>query len=204
MVFNAYQYVGLSLAKNFMMANQFQLKKLFSPAEITNMVHNFGFKRMSEEEIDAAIQRAFLDYILAALSEQQNDGEQNKRLYIEAGHHLDKSRKLLAGLPHPAGKMSYRLSKMIDTLNKLIDGRINFASERATRFMEKNLVRRLRDIWHANTSTPFHPNGDNSGRNPRDFLLCCFAAAGHHYPEIIWFNEVDNSIADQLIKSIKR
>ena len=63
--------------------------------------------------------------------------------------------KLLEGLPHPAGKTAYRISAMKDTLDKLIEGRGDFSAERATRFVEKNLVRRLRDIWVANTATPF-------------------------------------------------
>jgi hypothetical protein len=112
--------------------------------------------------------------------------------------------KLLEGLPHPAGKMAYRISTMNGTLEKLIEGRDDFAAERATRFVEKNLVRQLRDIWTANTATPFHSGSDNSGRNPRDFVICCFAAAGNQYPELTWFNSVDDEVADLLIKNIKR
>jgi hypothetical protein len=93
---------------------------------------------------------------------------------------------------------------MSDTLDKLIEGRSDFSAERATRFVEKNLIRRLRDIWASNTPTPFHAGFDNSGRNPRDFLLICLAAAGEQYPEITWFKSVDEKIADQLIKAIKR
>ena len=187
------------------MTSRFQLKKLFNQAEITKIVHNFGFKRMSDAEFEQAIQKAFFDYILAALSEQNSlTAEDHRKRYIEANFHLDKAAKLLEGMPHPAGKMSFRINKMIDTLNKLIEGRINLAAERAARFMEKNLVRRLRDIWNSNTATPFHAYSDGSGRNPRDFILQCFAAAGKHYPEIQWFKDVDHVIADQLIKSIKR
>lgn len=186
------------------MANRFQLKKLFSSEEITNLVHNFGFKRMEEEEIAYSIQAAFSDYILSALSEISGDDDDNKRMYVEAIYHIDKAEKLLEGMPHPAGKMAYRLGNMIDTLNKLVEGRMNIGAERATRFMEKNLVRKLRDLWITNTSTPFHPGSDDTGKNPRDFILQCFAAAGKEYPEIFWFHQVDGMIADTLIKSIKR
>lgn len=186
------------------MTQRFQLKKLFTEEEIAQLMQQYGFKRMNDQELDAALQQAFLDYILAALSEIDDTAEDNKKLYIEAGFHLEKAAKLLANKPHPAGRMSYRLINMLDTLNKIIEGRINMAAERATRFMEKNLVRRLRDIWNNNTSTPFHASGDNSGRNPRDFLLTCLHHAGHQYPEIHWFKQVDLRIADQLIKSIKR
>lgn len=186
------------------MTNRFQLKSLFNPEEITILVQNFGFKRMQPPEIEAAIQSAFSDYILAALSEVTGDEDNDKRIYSEANYHLSKASKLLEGMPHPAGKMAYRLSNMVDTLNKLIEGRLNLGAEKAQRFMEKNLVRKLRDIWVSNTSTPFHPYGDGTGKNPRDFILQCFYAAGDRYPEISWFKQVDTTVADLLIKSIKR
>lgn len=186
------------------MVNKFILKKLFTPAEISRVVDNFGFKRMTAEEFETALQQAFSDYILLSLSELGSETEDHRRLYIEAQFHLDKAMKLLEGLPHPAGKMSYRIQTMGTTLDKLIEGRGDFSAERASRFVEKNLVRQLREIWIANTATPFHMGSDNSGRNPRDFLLCCFAAAGDKYPELTWLNSVDAVIADQLIKSIKR
>jgi len=186
------------------MANRFQLKKLFTDKDFTILVQNFGFKRMPEEEISYAIHTAFSDYIVCALSELNGSDENNKHIYIEAAFHLGKAEKLLASMPHPAGKMSYRMSGMIDTLNKLIEGRINLGAERAGRFMEKNLVRKLKSIWTGNTATPFHPYGDGSGKNPRDFLLECFAAAHQQYPEIQWFADADPNVIDTLIKSIKR
>ncbi len=186
------------------MVNKFQLKKLFTREGLTNLVQNYGFKRMSEEEIEFLLQNAFSDYVLVALTEFSGDKEELKKQYLEAIYHIGKAKILLEATPHPAGKMAYRLSKMADTLNKLVEGKDNFAAERASQFMEKNLVRRLRDLWCSNTSTPFHVGGDGSGRNPRDFLLDCFKAAGKHYPEIIWFNEVDHKLADEFIKNIKR
>ena len=186
------------------MVNRFKLKTLFSPDELTKMVQTFGFKRMPEEEVEIALQQAFTDYVLVSLSEQGGQADDHRKLYIEAEFHLNKAQKLLEGLPHPAGKMSYRLSSMITTLNKLVEGGNNFSAERATRFVEKNLVRRLRDIWISNTSTPFYAGSDGWGKSPRDFLLCCFSAAGEQYPELNWFKSVDEKVADQLIKSIKR
>ncbi len=186
------------------MTSRFQLKKLFSEEELTILVQNFGFKRMDNEEIEHAIQTAFSDYIIAALSELNGNAEENKKLYIEAAYHLEKASKLLEGMPHPAGKMSFRLGNMIDTLHKLTEERINLGAERANRFMEKNLVRKLRDLWIVNTATPFHPYGDDSGKNPRDFILQCFFAAAKQFPELTWFQDVNEAIADSLIKSIKR
>ena len=192
------------LAINFQMVNKFQLKKLFSPEELTKLVQNFGFKRLSEAETEQLLQNAFSDYILVALSEYGGDSEEIQKQYVEAAYHLGKAQLLLESMPHPAGKMAYRLTRMVETLNKLVEGNDSFAAERATQFMEKNLVRRLRDLWCANTATPFHQGGDGTGRNPRDFLVHSFRAAANQYPEISWFQEVDLMLADELIKSIKR
>lgn len=186
------------------MTQRFIVKELFTTTEITDLVQNFGLLRMPEIEIQRALQNAFSTYILSALEEQGDRPENNRKLYIEAAFHLGRAQALLEGLPHPAGKMAYRLSNMQDTLNKLIEGRDNFAADRANRFMEKNLVRRIRDIWITNTATPFHTGGDGSGKNPRDFILACFGAASSKYPEILWFQQVDHLIADMLIKGIKR
>jgi len=186
------------------MVTRFTLEKLFDEKELTNLVQNFGFKRMETAEIEHLIQSAFSDYILSALSELGVNQADHQRIYVEATHYLDKASKLLDGMPHPAGKMAYRLMNMKNTLEKVSSGQDNFATDRASRFMEKNLVRRLRDIWIGNTSTPFHSGGDGTGRNPRDFILTCFASAYAHYPDIAWFNEVNPHIADILIKSIKR
>jgi hypothetical protein len=187
-----------------LLVNRFKLKNIFNTDELADMVETFGLKRHAEHEIEAQLQSAFSDYILVSLSEFGSQGEDHRKLYIESEYHLDKAKKLLEGLPHPAGKMAYRLSSMIDTLNKLVEGNNSFSAERASRFVEKNLVRRLRDIWISNTATPFYAGSDGWGKSPRDYLLCCFSAAGKQYPELCWFKSVDGKIADQLIKSIKR
>ena len=186
------------------MVNRFKVTELFDSHHLSELIQNFGLKRMEQEELSGAIQAAFNDYILSALSELSSQGEDKTKVYIEASHHLTKAKKLLEGMPHPAGKMSYRLTKMTETLDKLIQGKTDFAADRANRFMEKNLVRKLRDIWCANTATPFYPGSDGSGKTPRDFLLECFKSANQQYPEITWFNEIDYALADSLIKSIKR
>jgi hypothetical protein len=190
------------------MVKSFSVKTLFSNEDLSFLSDNFGLRRWSDDELSSSMQAAFNDYILASLAELGEGEEENKRIYAEANFHVQKASKQLWGMPHPVGKMAVRLKKMSETLGKLIDGSIDFSAqlsaERATRFMEKNLVRRLRDVWTNNTSTGFYAGGDGSGKNPRDFILFCFAAAGKQYPELSWFNQVDERIADSLIKSIKR
>lgn len=186
------------------MVNKFSLKQLFSEKDLTYLQNNFGLKKWPKDRLSDAFQNAFHDYILVSLSEIGEGEEENKRLYTEANFHLQKASKLLLGMPHPAGKISLRLVKMEQTLQKLIEGSLDTSAERANRFMEKNLARHLREIWIANTSTSFHSGSDGSGKDPRDFLLFCFQAAEKHYPEIVWFSQIDEKIADQLIKSIKR
>ena len=186
------------------MVKQFKIKKLFNNEECTFLAHNFGLKRMDLIALSTAIEEAFQDYILLALSELGDQREDKTKIYTEAKYHIEKAQKLLEAMPHPAGKMAYRLGAMSDTLNKLIDGGDHFSSSRASRFMEKNLVRQLRDIWSINTSTPFHTGADGTGRNPRDFLLFCFNKAGDQYPEIEWLTDVNPALADTLIKSVRR
>ena len=186
------------------MVKSFSIKKIFSKQELSHIKANFGFRKWSIEELEEAFQETFHDYILVSLSELGEGIEENKRLYSEANFYLQKASKLLLGMPHPAGNMSNRLQKMSNTLNKLIEGNMDISAERATRFTEKNLVRRLRNIWTANTSTSFHAGSDGFEKSPRDFILFCFAVAGKQYPELEWFKQVDEKIADNLIKSIKR
>lgn len=189
------------------MVNTFVIKNIVDSEEITNMVQLFDFKQLSNTEIQSAIQKAFSDYIISALDELGSSEEERGKIYIEANFHLEKAKKLLEGMPHPAGKMSYRLNTMQNTLNKLVEGKDNFATERASRFMEKNLVRRLRDIWQVCTSQPFVAGNSsgysNNGHSPRDFIIFCFQAASKHYPEITWFEEVNYKIADMMIKKVR-
>lgn len=159
---------------------------------------------MQPSELCSALQVAFHDYIFLSLSELGEEIEDRAKVYLEAQFHIDKSAKLLQSMPHPAGKMSYRLIKMSETLKKLIESDDQSSATRAARFVEKNLVRKLRDIWISNTSTPFHAGLDGSGSTPSDFLLYCFEKAFKQYPEIEWFKNVNPALADTLIKSVKK
>ncbi len=186
------------------MVKKFLVKSLFTDAELEHLIDNYHFKSSSTEELEGAFQDAFRDYILSALSELGDGSEENQRVYIETGFHLEKASKLLMGMPHPAGKMAVRLNQMQETLTKLAEGRLDVSADRAKRFMEKNLARRLRDIWTYNTSTNFYAGSDGYGKSPQDFLLDCFAAAAKQYPELVWFSQVDRETANSMIKSIKR
>ena len=100
------------------MVKAFHLKTLFAPNELTKLVQNFGLKKHPTPEIGESIHNAFRDYILAALSELGDQREDKNKIYIEARFHLDKSARLLEGMPHPAGKMSYKIAAMVETPNK--------------------------------------------------------------------------------------
>jgi len=186
------------------MVKRFQVDTLFSAQNTKALAARFQLYRQSTEEIESALEAAFEPYILGILSELSGVTDEYRKLYIEAQYHLDIAARRLDGLPHPAGKMASRLETMHTTLGKLIDGEIGSAAERANRFMEKNLVRRLRDIWTTNTPTFFHAGGDDSGRNPRDYLVTCFHTVAESYPEIEWFAKLNTHEADLLIKAIKR
>ncbi len=121
---NAWYFTHTNTSLNFNTTFHYDkpiyIKKLFTEKEITDLVRDFGFKRMGNEEIVYTLQSAFSDYIIGALSEMSGDPQNDQQLYIEAGYHLNKASKLLEGMPHPAGKMSFRLGNMIGTLKQLL------------------------------------------------------------------------------------
>lgn len=193
----------LILAEHTRLVNIFKLKTFFSGADYTYFDEHFGIRLVAKTELSQRIEAAFQDYILAALSELGDQRENKSKIYIEARYHLDKAQALLKAMPHPAGKMSQKLSNMSETLQKMIEGSDSFSASRATRFMEMNLVRKLRDLWIQGTGSTFQPGGDD-GKNPKDFILYCFKKAGEAYPEITWFNDVDERVADILIKGVRK
>lgn len=190
------------------MVKSFALKQLLTLEEVAEMVEIFHFRKrqFDAKELQQALQDVFSDYVFCALDEIGDMNEDKTKIYIEASYHLEKAHKLLEGMPHPAGKMSFRLSSMQNTLSKLIEGNDNFAADRASRFMEKNLIRKLRDFWQLATSQSFragNSSGKGEGSNPRDFIIYCLQAAAKHYPEIEWFSSMDTKIADSMIRKIR-
>ncbi len=182
------------------MVNKFQVKKIFSEQRLEEMIQEFAFLNISPESLGNLFQNAFSDYVLSAFSEMSGAIQDHRRLYVEAVYHTKKATKLLRGLPHPAGKMAIRLSAMSDTLEKLANGQQNVDAERATRFLEKNLVRRLKHIWTSHARTSFFDNPDMA----RKYLIVCLNSAGQQYPEIAWLSSVDDKVAETLMKSIRR
>ena len=185
------------------MSKTFKLKLIFNEAKITELVQKYGLKRMSNEELSAELHTIFEDYILIALSELSSSVEERNAAYNEAIWYITKAQKLLAGQPHPAGKMAAKLKDMCNTLNTVIQGEDNNGADRAKRFVEKNLVRKLRQFWQANTAQPFTPDIHFDGHSPVEFILDCFACAGASFPEIEWFDQVDASTASKLIRSTR-
>ncbi len=123
--------------------------------------------------------------------------------YRQAIEHLISAQKLLRGQPHPAGGMANKLERMQLTLGKVIDNQSDIAEERAHRFVELNLVRRLRDVWQRYTNTPFYVGLDGSGRSPHDYLRHCFKLAEAQYPEIDWLGAVNDRAIDYMLKTIR-
>ena len=202
-VFNA-NHRNIILVEILVMINTFVLKDLFSQEQLEDLISEFSFGNTTTSELELAIRDAFRDYVISALSEMSGATEEHQKLYVEAIYPLERASKLLQDLPHPAGKISTRLSVMADTLKKLASGQQNFDSERASRFVEKNLIRRLKQVWDNNTQVSFFDHSAEEQGAPMHFVRLCLNAAGRCYPEIVWFASVDNARADSLIKSIKR
>jgi len=185
------------------MSKQFTLKPLFSAEKLTTLVQHYGFRRMSEADIADRLQAIFQEYVLLALSEMNGTVEERNAAYNEAIWYIGKAQKLLTGQPHPAGKMAQKLKEMAGSLNNVVQGEGNQAADRAKRFVEKNLVRKLKQLWENNTAAPFSGELHFDGHSAVEFLLDCFTAAGAAYPEIDWFDSVTPEIAAKLIKSVR-
>lgn len=185
------------------MSPTFSVKSLLSLPESESFCLNFGFKS-SPTQLQAAINDAFFDYIVLALSEEKESRQLRDQHYQEALYYLDKAKKLLQGQAHPAGSMANKLDKMVATLQKVMANQSDIAEDRAKRFVELNLVRKLRNVWQVNTNTPFYAGIDGSERSPHDFLYLCFRAASREYPEISWFAAVNDRAIDYMIRAVRR
>ncbi len=185
------------------MSEPFVVKQIFPPSVIATLVERFGLRGRAPQALADALHRFFGEYVLLALSELPDNRDERNRVYTEAVFHLEKASKLLRGQAHPAGGMAMRLDKMSATLRRVQEGQADVRLERAERFVEKNLARNLHAVWRSATATPFYFGGDDSGRNPRDFLLFCFEHAARAYPEIEWFTQFDLATADHLIRAVR-
>lgn len=184
------------------MRSSFAVKPILSVDQAQQIALRFGL-RAQAESLHAAITEAFSDYILLALSEEIETRQQRDGHYEEAILQLRKAQMLLQGQPHPAGSMASKLEKMQSTLRKVIDNQSEIAEERAKRFVELNLIRRLRELWQRYTNTPFYVGLDGSGRSPHDFLRLCFDLASATYPEITWFSAVNDRAIDYMLRAIR-
>ena len=194
---------NLTIATGFRVSKPFTLKPLFSPEKITHLVQKYGFIRQTEEEISTKLHSIFEEYIVLALSEMSGSIEERNAAYNEAIWYFSKAQKLLQGQPHPAGKMAAKLDDMSKTLTSVIEGADQNGAERAKRFVEKNLARKLKQFWQSNTATPFTPDICFDGHSAIEFLLECFGLAAQSFPEIEWFSQVDAHTASKLIRSVR-
>ncbi|WP_317930608.1 hypothetical protein [Halioxenophilus sp. WMMB6] len=185
------------------MSPQFAIKPILTATEAAELVLQFGL-RCDTETLLEAITQAFSDYILLAMSEEIESRQLRDQHYTEAIFYLEKAAKLLKGQPHPAGTMASKLDKMRQTLQKVLANESEIAEERAKRFVELNLVRKLRDVWQMYTNTPFYIGLDGSGRSPHDYLATCFRYASAQYPEITWLAAVNDRAIDYMIKVVRR
>lgn len=180
----------------------FQLKMIFSEADIDQLAIKYGLKRMSCTELSQNLHAIFEEYIVLALSEQGGSKADRDASYNEAMWHLLKAQKLLKGQPHPAGKMSQKIGDMVASLISVLEGS-DHGADRARRFVEKNLARKLKQLWQANTASPFIADLHFDGHSTVEFFLECFELAAKAYDEIEWFKQVTPNTASKLIRSVK-
>ncbi len=187
------------------MAQRFSLKPLFSDAQAKLALEQFSIG-LDTHQYCEAIQEAFFDYTLLALNEVAIESlEERNRLFVEAQAHLKQASNLLRGQQHPAGPMALKIDKFVKTLQVVVEGRHTPAKEKAMRFVEKNLGRKLKQFWLQQSKLPFGPGSikSNMGNNVTAFFKLCFEQASKAYPEIDWFAYHDESSINRLISSIR-
>lgn len=167
------------------------------------LIHDFGFTHVPADHLMALIDKAFHDYVILALSEEVAESrEERNQVSVEAIYHLEKASKLLFGEPHPAHGMAIKLNRFIKTLKNITESKEADSQERASRFMERNLARNLKKVWESVSSQPFTLDKDPEQRGAFEFLRSCFHAARDTYPEISWFQGIDNKTISLLMKTI--
>ena len=105
------------------MVSTFKLKNIFDDDFCTSMSKKYGFLNIDNNEIRENLENTFKDFIILILSENNAYTlEERNKLYQEAIYNLEHTSKLLKGMPHPASSMSYKLTKMSETLKKVTIG----------------------------------------------------------------------------------
>ena len=129
------------------MVSTFKLKNIFDDDFCTSMSKKYGFLNIDNNEIRENLENTFKDFIILILSENNAYTlEERNKLYQEAIYNLEHTSKLLKGMPHPASSMSYKLTKMSETLKKVTIGNKK-GKTKANRFIEKNLVTKFIIFW---------------------------------------------------------
>lgn len=186
------------------MAQPFKVRELFSLQQCEQMLNAFNFSRATAIELQQMIQEAFRDYIILALSEELSDSREDRnRTYIEAAWHLEKAEKLLKDAPHPGNNIASKLERFIKTLRTISESQEGDSQMRATRFMEKNLARNLRNVWENASTQAFLTDKAEHTNNMTHFISQCLFAAKAAYPEISWFQGLNKKTITVLVRSLR-
>tara|TARA_B110000003_G_scaffold103041_1_gene105272 strand:+ start:613 stop:1161 length:549 start_codon:yes stop_codon:yes gene_type:complete len=178
----------------------FELKNIFNDDFCKSLKKTYGLN--NENQIANMLQDTFRDFIILILSENNSyTVEERNKLYNEAIYNLQHTSKLLQGMPHPASSMSYKLSKMSETLKKVTSGNKKEKSK-ANRFIEKNLIRKFILFWDANSPDKFFTEKDKINYEICKCFLDCSKKISSKYPEIEWFRVCEIEFVESLFENI--
>lgn len=184
------------------MTTTFELKNIFNDDFCKSLCKSYGFKNEGQNEIANILQDTFRDFIILILSENNSyTVEERNKLYNEAIYNLQHTSKLLQGMPHPASSMSYKLSKMSETLKKVTSGSKKEKSK-ANRFIEKNLIRKFILFWDANNPNKFLLDKNRINYDICKCFLDCAKKISSEYPEIEWFRVCEIEFIESLFENI--
>ena len=184
------------------MVSTFNLKNIFDNDFCTSMSKKYGFLNIDNNEIRENLENTFKDFIILILSENNAYTlEERNKLYQEAIYNLEHTSKLLKGMPHPASSMSYKLTKMSETLKKVTIGNKK-GKTKANRFIEKNLVRKFIVFWDVFSEKKFLSQQKELNYDTCDCFLECAKKISEFYPEIEWFKDCEIDFTHSLFENI--
>ena len=184
------------------MVSTFKLKNIFDDDFCTSMSKKYGFLNIDNNEIRENLENTFKDFIILILSENNAYTlEERNKLYQEAIYNLEHTSKLLKGMPHPASSMSYKLTKMSETLKKVTIGNKK-GKTKANRFIEKNLVRKFIVFWDVFSEKKFLFQQQELNYDTCDCFLECAKKISESYPEIEWFKDCEIDFTQSLFENI--
>jgi len=180
----------------------FQIKDIFDENFCLSLQKKYNLNIKVSDKISHELHKTFNDFMILVLSENNSYTiEERNKIYIESIFNLQKTSKLLEGMPHPASSMSYKLLKMSETLQKITRGGKKEKSK-ANRFIEKNLVRKFILFWDLHSNEKYLSCENKINYNICKCFLDCSKKISQKHSGIEWFDTCEIEFVESLFENI--